>query len=200
MGMHRSYHVVLFISAETILPSMAMIQAKETSFRLKSAAPFFMNWHRCLYFLLFSYTYLPLQISRAPWDLSSRSSPGPHEKDMSRWDMVGQRLLDRFLSGYARRRYDFYQEWLCHLPSPFGWFHPYMQHLNQGGIKLSFYAHCPLKEASSLLSPVDSMQEATFLKQYGILNSSSYKWREATLYISEEFLTTKANMSGWVVL
>lgn len=197
--MHRSYHVVLFIS-ETILLSMAMIRSKRNLFQIKECSTIFYELTQMFVLPTFSYTYLPYKLAGLRWDLSSRLSPGPHEKDMSRWDMVGQRLLDRFLSGYARRRYDFYQEWLCHLPSPFGWFHPYMQHLNQGGIKLSFYAHCPLKEASSLLSPVDSMQEATFLKQYGILNSSSYKWREATLYISEEFLTTKANMSGWVVL
>ena len=135
--MHRSYHAVLFIS-ETILLSMAMILSKRNLFQIKEWSTIFYESTQMFVLPTFSYTYLPYKLAGLQWDLSSRLSPGPHEKDMSRWDMVGQRLLDHFLSGSARRRYDFYQEWLCHLPSPFGWFHLYMQHLNQGGIKLSF--------------------------------------------------------------
>lgn len=98
----------------------------------------------------FPYTYLLYKPGGFQWDLNSGLSPGPHEKNRSRWDMVGQRPLDHSPLGPPRHRYDFHQEWLYRLPSPFGWSDPHIQHLKQECIKLSFL--CPLSTQGNISS------------------------------------------------
>lgn len=85
------------------------------------------------------YNYLLYTLVKLQWGLNSNLSPDPREIDMNRWDMEGQKPSDHSLSGPAKHRYDFHQEKLYHLPSPFDLSDLHNQLLKEEGIKLVFF-------------------------------------------------------------